>query len=67
MQARNWAIGRSVRDERWRYTEWDEGRRGTALFDHQSDPHETNNVAKDPPHAATVERLQRLLRDGPIR
>ncbi len=65
--ARHWAIGRSVRDERWRYTEWDEGRRGSALFDHQGDPHETRNVAEDPRHVATVERLKRLLREGPIR
>lgn len=67
VQTRNWAIGRSVRDERWRYTEWDEGRRGAALFDHDNDPHETRNVIADPRHAPAVSRLQQLLRDGPIR
>ena len=29
------------------YTEWAEGRRGTAVFGHQGDPHETRNVAGD--------------------
>jgi len=67
VQTRNWAVGRSVRDEHWRYTEWDEGRRGAVLFDHDHDPHETRNLAADPSHAATVSRLQKLLRDGPIR
>ncbi len=66
VQTRNWSIGRSVRDERWRYTEWDEGRRGTALFDHDHDPHETRNLSADPQHAGTVRRMQKLLRDGPV-
>ncbi len=61
VQARNWFIGRSVRDERWRYTEWDEGRRGAALYDHDSDPHEMRNLAADPKHAAVVERMKKLL------
>ena len=66
VQTRNWSVGRSVRDERWRYTEWDEGRRGTALFDHDHDPHETRNLAADPQHAGTVRRMQKLLREGPV-
>ncbi len=44
VQTRGWALGRSVRTERWRFTEWDEGRRGSARFDHDHDPHETRNL-----------------------
>ena len=67
VQARNWTLGRSVRDERWRYTEWDEGRNGTALFDHDRDPHEMRNAAADPENAGTVKRLRKLLHEGPIK
>ena len=67
VQTRNWTLGRSVRDERWRYTEWDEGRAGAALFDHDHDPHETRNLAADPQHAGTVKRLRALLHQGPIK
>lgn len=66
VQAREWYIGRSVRDERWRYTEWDEGRRGAALFDHENDPHEMRNLAADKNHQREVERLRQLLRTGPV-
>jgi uncharacterized sulfatase len=66
VQTRSWFIGRSVRTERWRYTEWDEGRRGAALFDHDRDPHETRNVAGAGEHAGVVAELQKLLRNGPV-
>jgi uncharacterized sulfatase len=55
--------GYSVRTERYRYTEWDGGRRGTQLYDHDSDPSELHNLADDPAHAATVNQLKRLLRE----
>jgi len=54
VQTRGWFVGRSVRTERWRYTEWDEGRRGAMLFDHDEDPHEMDNLIGDPRHAAVV-------------
>jgi iduronate 2-sulfatase len=55
-------MGRSIRSERWRYTEWDEGKKGAELYDHDADPHEWKNLAKDPAHAATVREMQALLR-----
>lgn len=62
VQSRGWFVGRSVRTERWRYTEWDEGRRGRALFDHDRDPHEMRNLAPEAAHAGTVKEMQKLLR-----
>jgi uncharacterized sulfatase len=55
-------MGRSVRTERWRYTEWDDGKRGAELYDHDADPREARNLAEDPGHAQTVAELRRLLR-----
>ena len=31
-------IGYSLRTDRYRYTEWDEGKQGTELYDHEKDP-----------------------------
>jgi iduronate 2-sulfatase len=54
-------MGRSVRMERWRYTEWDEGRRGRELYDHVMDPREEINLADDPAYTEVVARLRGLL------
>jgi uncharacterized sulfatase len=57
-------MGRSVRTERYRYTEWDEGKQGTELYDHATDPRELTNLAMDPASASTVAELRQLLRAG---
>ena len=46
--------GYSVRTDRWRYTEWDEGKEAAVLYDMDTDPAETTNLAEAPAHAATV-------------
>jgi iduronate 2-sulfatase len=51
-------MGRSVRTERWRYTEWNEGRDGLELYDHTNDPQEFRNLATDPAHAAVASELR---------
>jgi iduronate 2-sulfatase len=56
-----WFMGYSVRDERFRYTEWDGGKRGVQLYDYQADPGETKNLAEDPAHASTVTRMKAII------
>jgi uncharacterized sulfatase len=57
--AANW--GRSVRTPRWRCTEWDEGRNGIELYDHDADPGEFTNLAHDPRHATVLKELRSVL------
>ncbi|MBI4660461.1 MAG: sulfatase [Verrucomicrobia bacterium] len=54
-------MGRSVRTERWRYTEWDNGKRGIQLYDHDADPTEERNLANDPKYAGTLVEMRKLL------
>jgi uncharacterized sulfatase len=60
----NWLLGRSVRTERWRYTEWDDGKQGAQLYDHDTDPKEYKNLASDPKFAETVAQMKKLLDAG---
>jgi arylsulfatase A-like enzyme len=57
-------MGRSVRTERWRYTEWDEGRAGLELYDHDTDPREMKNLAGIPRYSKTVTELMELIHTG---
>ena len=57
--------GRTVRTDRWRYTEWDQGRQGVELYDHDTDPGEYYNLENDPQYAGVVTELRQLLRSGP--
>jgi uncharacterized sulfatase len=54
--------GYSVRNERWRYTEWEGGKRGTELYDEDGDPNELRNLAEDPKHGKVVAELRALLK-----
>jgi len=53
--------GRSLRTERYRYTDWDQGEKGVELYDHQSDPNEWYNLATNPEYATTIARLKSLF------
>lgn len=54
-------MGRSVRTERWRYTEWDDGNKGRELYDHDADPREHRNLANDDRFADVARELKTLL------
>jgi uncharacterized sulfatase len=54
--------GHSVRTARWRYTEWDYGKQGAELYDHDRDPHEFRNLAKDPKYVREIADLRARLR-----
>ena len=54
--------GYSVRNEKWRYTEWEDGKRGTELYDEEDDPGELRNLAGDAKHAKVVAEMQALLK-----
>ena len=54
-------MGRSVRDARFRYIEWDEGRGGRQLYDHGGDPHELSNLAALPEQAGRIQRMHDQL------
>ena len=61
-------LGRSIRTERYRYTEWG-GPKVAELYDHESDPHEFTNLvfgdrAHDPHAAKLQQELSRYLPPG---
>jgi uncharacterized sulfatase len=53
--------GRTVRTDRWRCTEWDEGKNGIELYDHDADPHEYTNLAGRPEYGNVLNELRTLL------
>jgi arylsulfatase A-like enzyme len=60
-------MGRSIRTERYRYTEWrmpDAAQNAVELYDHERDPFETVNVAALPENREIVTRLAEALRQG---
>lgn len=56
-----WFMGYSVRNERYRYTEWDGGKKGVQLYDYDTDPGELKNLAEDVKYADTVKQMRALL------
>ena len=61
-------MGYAVRTERHRYVEWRNGKTGTMeareLYDHQTDPNETKNLAKEAAQEENLKRLQQTLQSG---
>ncbi|MEQ8765755.1 MAG: sulfatase [Planctomycetota bacterium] len=59
-------MGRSLRTDRYRYTEWEHRDRVLAreLYDHALDPGESRNIAGEPSLGETVDELSRQLAAG---
>jgi uncharacterized sulfatase len=55
-------MGRTVRTDRWRYTEWPDG--SAELYDEEADPHEYANLATRPEQGAVRSELKALLLAG---
>jgi uncharacterized sulfatase len=54
-------LGRSVRTDRFRYTEWGRPAVAVELYDHDRDPGEWTNLADDPDFRKDRDALSRLL------
>lgn len=61
-------LGRSVRNQDWRYAKWP---RGEELYDRSKDPHERKNLANDPEYQEHLKKLRAALAErqkaAPIR
>ena len=58
-------FGRSIRTDRYRYTEWDEGREGCELYDYDTDPEEHINLAVGhPEYMVLIKELSAKLRSN---
>ena len=55
-------MGYSLRNERYRYTEWDDGTQGVELYDHETDVNEWTNLAGKSKAAAIQKEMHDLLR-----
>ena len=55
-------MGRSIRTNRWRYTEWNEGEDGVELYDHWHDPGELTNLAAQSNLKALASGLRQQFR-----
>ena len=61
----NWPEWRGVRTCRYTFVKWLKG--DEELYDHQRDPYQMNNLAKDPEHGPLVRKLRDmkdLLKDA---
>lgn len=61
-------MGYAIRTDRYRYVEWRDFKtdvvKAMELYDHQTDPHEVNNIADNSANADLIRTLKQMLRDG---
>lgn len=55
--------GRSIRTNRYRYTEWEEGKEGGELYDYRDDPNEFQNLYGNPAYQELKDSLRSLLHE----
>lgn len=54
-------LGRMVKNEKWRYIEWDKGEKGVELYDQINDPVEYINLAYRPEYAKVIQKMKNLM------
>lgn len=61
-------MGRAIRTDRFRYIEWTNPNKekilARELYDHETDPGENVNVAKDPSYKGTITELEQMMKQG---
>lgn len=55
-------LGRMVKNEEWRYVEWDDAKMGVELYNQKNDPTEYANLAKDPTYKAVIDEMKKMIR-----
>ena len=60
---RGGVMGRSLRSDRWRFTQWANKNKAVAweLYDHENDPAENHNLAGKPEHRELVEQFKQRI------
>lgn len=53
--------GRMVKNEQWRYIEWDDARMGVELYNQTNDPIEYVNLANDPAYASVLNEMKKTM------
>ena len=54
-------LGRMVKNDNFRYVEWDNGNMGNELYNQKTDPVEYNNLANNPAYANVITEMKKLL------
>ncbi len=54
-------MGRMVKNENYRYVEWDNGNKGQELYDQKNDPIEYHNLAEKPEYSAVVDEMKTII------
>jgi uncharacterized sulfatase len=58
---KNNQLGHTIRTERYRYTEWGDGKHGVELYDYNTDPDEYTNLANRDSAKKVLKRMQQLM------
>ena len=56
-------MGKSVKNKKWRYIEWDNGKEGVELYDQEKDPLEYHNLAQNAEYMSVIKEMKENLRN----